>query len=55
MTITMDDPQTFERAHPSLETAFVRFLCRLYADASLSLAISKEMSDYLKEKFGAQV
>ena len=52
MTITMDDPQTFERAHPSLETGFVRFLCRLYADASLSLAISKEMSDYLEEKFG---
>jgi glycosyltransferase involved in cell wall biosynthesis len=52
MTITMDDPQTFERAHPSLETAFVRFLCRLYANASLSLAISKEMSDYLEEKFG---
>ena len=52
MTITMDDPQTFERVHPSLETAFARFLCRLYADASLSLAISKEMSDYLEEKFG---
>ena len=51
MTITMDDPQTFERAHPSLESAFVRFLCRLYADASLSLAISKEMSGYLEKKF----
>jgi hypothetical protein len=52
MTITMDDPQTFERAHPWLEGAFVRFLRRLYADASLSLGVSREMCDYLESKFG---
>ena len=52
LTITMDDPQTFERAHPWLEWAFVRFLRRLYADASLSLGVSREMCDYLEAKFG---
>ncbi len=52
MTITMDDPQTFERSTPMLESAFVSFLRSMYQDASLSLAISKEMSDYLEEKFG---
>jgi glycosyltransferase involved in cell wall biosynthesis len=52
VTITMDDPQTFEVAHPLLEGAFVRFLRRMYADAALSLGVSHEMCDYLKEKFG---
>jgi hypothetical protein len=52
MTITMDDPQTFERSTPLLEPAFVSFLRSMYQDASLSLAISKEMCDYLEEKFG---
>jgi glycosyltransferase involved in cell wall biosynthesis len=52
VTITMDDPQTFERSTPMLESAFVSFLRCMYQDASLSLAISKEMSDYLQEKFG---
>jgi hypothetical protein len=52
MTITMDDPQTFERSAPMLESAFVSFLRFIYRDASLSLAISREMSDYLEEKFG---
>lgn len=52
VTITMDDPQTFERAHPSLEAAFVRFLRRLYGDTSLSLGVSTQMCEYLKAKFG---
>jgi hypothetical protein len=52
LTITMDDPQTFERAHPFLEAVFVRFLRRLYGDASLSLGVSREMCEYLKAKFG---
>jgi hypothetical protein len=52
MTITMDDPQTFERAHPTLDWAFVRFLRRIYRDASLSLGVSPEMCEYLEEKFG---
>jgi len=47
LTITMDDPQTFERAHPWLEWAFVRFLRRLYAEASLSLGVSRENSPML--------
>src|SRR5437868_2494050 len=52
VTITMDDPQTFERAHPFLEAAFVRFLRRLYGDASLSLGVSGQMCEYLRAKFG---
>ncbi len=52
LTITMDDPQTFERAHPWLENAFVRFLRRMYADAALSLGVSREMCDYLERRFG---
>jgi len=52
VTITMDDPQTFERAHPFLEDAFVRFLRRMYNDAVLSLGVSTEMCDYIKARFG---
>jgi hypothetical protein len=52
LTITMDDPQTFERAHPWLEGAFVRFLRRLYGDAEMSLGVSREMCDYLGAHFG---
>ena len=52
LTITMDDPQTFERAHPWLERVFVRFLRRLYRDASLSLGVSQEMCVYLSKRFG---
>lgn len=54
MTITMDDPQTFERAHPWLEGAFTRFLRRMYADAALSLGVSQEMCDYLARTFAKQ-
>jgi hypothetical protein len=52
MTITMDDPQTFERAVPPLEFAFARLLRRIYADAALSLGVSQEMAVYLQEHFG---
>lgn len=54
VTITMDDPQTFERAHPLLEGAFVRFLRRMYNDAVLSLGVSLEMCDYIRARFGRQ-
>src|SRR5262249_37686632 len=54
VTITMDDPQTFERAHPLLEGAFVRFLRRMYSDAALSLGVSHEMCTYLATKFNRQ-
>jgi hypothetical protein len=52
VTITMDDPQTFERAHPVLEGAFVRFLRRIYGDAAVSLAVSPEMCEYIAGRFG---
>lgn len=52
MTITMDDPQTFETAHPLLEGAFRGFLRRMYADAAVSLGVSREMCAYLKDNFG---
>ena len=54
MTITMDDPQTFERAHPWLEGAFVGFLRRMYEDAAVSLGVSQEMCDYIASRFGKQ-
>src|SRR6185295_19363171 len=34
MTITMDDPQTFETAHPWFEGAFTGFLRQMYGDAA---------------------
>lgn len=52
LTITMDDPQIFERAAPPFERAFIRLLRRIYADASLSLGVSHEMADYLQTSFG---
>lgn len=52
MTVTMDDPQTFERAHPALEGSFQRFLRRLYRDAALSLGVSHEMCEYVARRFG---
>lgn len=52
LVITMDDPQTFERAHPWLEGSFVRFLRQLYRDAALSLGVSQEMCEYLEARFG---
>jgi hypothetical protein len=52
MTITMDDPQTFEVAHPWFEGGFVRFLHRMYSDVTLSLGVSREMCDDLAARFG---
>ncbi|MCC6212381.1 MAG: hypothetical protein IT513_15195 [Burkholderiales bacterium] len=52
MTVTMDDPQTFETAHPLLEGAFRGFLRRMYADAAVSLGVSREMCAYLEDRFG---
>ena len=52
VTITMDHPQTFERAHPRLENAFVRFLRRMYGDAVLSVGVSQEMCDHLAAHYG---
>lgn len=54
LTITMDDPQTFETAHPLLEWAFVRFLRRIYRETALSLGVSHEMCAYLHDTFGRQ-
>jgi glycosyltransferase involved in cell wall biosynthesis len=52
VTITLDDPQTFERAHPWLEGAYTRFLRRMYSDAVLSFGVSHEMCEYIEARFG---
>lgn len=52
LTVTMDDPQTFERAAAPFEGAFVRVLRRIYGGAAVSLGVSREMGEYLREKFG---
>jgi hypothetical protein len=52
VTITMDDPQTFEVAHPLLQGAFDRLLSRLYQSTALSIGVSCEMCDYLRQKYG---
>lgn len=54
LTITMDDPQTFERAARPFESAFERLLRRIYAGTSLSLGVSREMCAYLGGKFGRE-
>jgi hypothetical protein len=52
VTITMDDPQTFECAHPWLEGAYSRFIRQMYSDATLSLGVSHEMCKYIEARFG---
>jgi hypothetical protein len=51
LTITMDDPQTFETAHPLFEGVMERAIRAIYRDAALSVGISSEMCEYLKERF----
>lgn len=51
VTITMDDPQMFERSHPWLDGAYSDILGRIYSDASLSLGVSHEMCRYIESKF----
>ncbi len=52
VTITMDDPQTFEVAHPLFQAAYDRVLSRLYQSTALSLGVSREMCAYLERTFG---
>jgi len=52
MTITMDDPEIFETAHPMLVWAQKRLLRKIYDYASLSLGVSREMGEYLEREFG---
>jgi hypothetical protein len=52
LTITMDDPQTFETTHTLLEGVMERAIRQIYSDAVLSVGVSTEMCEYLKEKFG---
>jgi glycosyltransferase involved in cell wall biosynthesis len=54
MTVTMDDPQAFQRAHPMLRPAYDRILRRIYADAALSLGVSPEMCSYIETQFGRE-
>jgi len=54
MTITMDDPETFEIAHPWLGWAQKRLLRKIYTYASLSLGVSQEMATYLQQTFGKE-
>ena len=51
MTITMDDPEIFETAHPMLNWAQKRLLQKIYSYASLSLGVSREMAEYLEREF----
>lgn len=51
MTITMDDPHTFERAAPIFRRSYDRLLRRIYGYAALSLGVSREMSDYLASAY----
>jgi hypothetical protein len=48
----MDNPQTFERAHPLFDRSFANFLRRMYGDAAVSLGVSHEMCEYLASHFG---
>jgi len=52
MTITMDDPETFETAAPPLRWAFRRVLKKIYSYASVSIGVSREMCNYLEREFG---
>ena len=52
LTITMDDPQTFETAHTLFEGVMERAIREIYRDAALSVGVSTEMCEYLKERFG---
>jgi hypothetical protein len=52
MTITMDDPRTFESAAPLFRKSHERLLRRIYRDASLSLGVSHEMSEFLQTEYG---
>lgn len=52
VTISMDDPQTFEVTHPLLQGAFDRLLSRLYQSTALSLGVSEEMCAYIQTQFG---
>ncbi len=52
MTITMDDPEIFETAHPMLAWVQKRLLKKIYGYASLSLGVSQEMGEYLEREFG---
>jgi glycosyltransferase involved in cell wall biosynthesis len=52
ITITMDDPETFETAVPPLRWAFQRFLKKMYGEAAVSIGVSQEMCDYLEREFG---
>ncbi len=51
MTITMDEPQTFEPAVPIFRRSYGRLLRRIYGDAALSLGVSREMSEYLAAEY----
>jgi hypothetical protein len=52
VTISMDDPQTFEVTNPLFQGAFDRLLSRLYQSTALSLGVSQEMSAYIQTQFG---
>lgn len=52
MTITMDNPHTFEHAHRFFHGTVDRLLSRIYADAALSVGVSREMAADIDVRFG---
>src|SRR5262249_49235288 len=50
--ITMDDPQTFETTHILFNGVMERTVREIYRDAALSVGVSMEMCEYLRERFG---
>jgi glycosyltransferase involved in cell wall biosynthesis len=52
VTITMDDPQVFEIAHPWLRAGYDRILRRIYSSAALSIGVSYEMCEDVESRFG---
>jgi hypothetical protein len=51
MTITMDDPETFETPYKWAENPYIRLLKNIYQSASLSIGVSNEMSKHLGQRY----
>jgi len=52
MTLTMDDPMHFQKVSPWAASVQKRAIGRIYADASVSLGVSREMAEWITATFG---
>lgn len=52
VTISMDDPETFESPHPRLKGAFEKTIARIYQSTALSLGVSNEMCEHVESRYG---